>query len=110
MTFNQVPALRQIIEGLFPIALPGPVKNSLWARYQALLSKHGPDATLTDIYIERIERPNGHVIYRFCNEYAKSTLAMDPNQLLDLLVYLSDNENLIRQDAQANDKEKEAQS
>jgi hypothetical protein len=45
MTFTQVPALRQIIAGLFPIALPGPVKNSLWARYQALLSKHGPDAT-----------------------------------------------------------------
>ena len=28
--------LRQIIEGLFQIAEPGAVKNSLWARYQGL--------------------------------------------------------------------------
>lgn len=28
--------LQQIIDGLFQIAEPGPVKNSLWARYQGL--------------------------------------------------------------------------
>ncbi len=52
--------------------------------------------------IERIERPNGHVFYRIFSEYTQDSLAMDPTELLDLLVYLSDNEELIRLDTQTN--------
>ena len=57
--------------------------------------------SLVDV-IERIQEPNGHVFYRIFSEYARASLAMDPTDLLNLLVYLSDNEELIRIDSRMN--------
>jgi hypothetical protein len=62
-----------------------------------------------DDVIERIEGHNGHIFYRIHSEYAKSTLAIEPTQLYDLLVYLNDNENLILRDAQTNRQREQKQ-
>jgi hypothetical protein len=50
--------------------------------------------------LERIEETAGHIFYR--SDYAKSSLAIEPSELLNLLAMLSDNEETIRLDAQTN--------
>ena len=43
---NREKRLRQIIEGLFEIATPGNVKNSLWQAYQSVSEQTEPAADL----------------------------------------------------------------
>jgi hypothetical protein len=52
--------------------------------------------------LERIEETAGHIFYRIWSDYAKSSLAIEPAELLNLLGLLSDNEETIRLDAQTN--------
>jgi hypothetical protein len=52
--------------------------------------------------LERIEETSGHVFYRIWSDYAKSSLAIEPTELLNLLALLSDNGETIRLDAQTN--------
>lgn len=53
--------------------------------------------------ISRMEQADGRVLYRLWNDRAKQAILLEPYQLLDLLIYTSDNEELIRHDARAND-------
>jgi hypothetical protein len=53
--------------------------------------------------ISRVTQPDGRVLYRLWSEEARQAILLEPHQLLDLMVYASDNEELIRRDSRAND-------
>jgi hypothetical protein len=54
--------------------------------------------------ISRAPQADGRVLYRVWSEEAKQALLFEPYQLLDLMVYTSDNEELIRRDSRTNDR------
>lgn len=54
--------------------------------------------------ISRVEQADGRVLYRLWSAVARQAILLEPYQLLDLLVYTSDNEELIRGDSRANDR------
>jgi hypothetical protein len=53
--------------------------------------------------ISRVTQPDGRVLYRLWSEEARQAMLLQPHQLLDLMTYTSDNEELIRADSNAND-------
>lgn len=54
--------------------------------------------------VSHIEQPDGRVQYRLWSKEARQAILLEPHQLLDLMVYTSDNEELIRNDSKANDR------
>lgn len=51
--------------------------------------------------VERIQQ-GGHVFYRLHSEYAKDTLAFEPDELLSLLEWLKNRESIITHDVTLN--------